>query len=330
MIELSTIAQKFTSNKKYIISAVVGMLIGFLVSLGFSSCNNQPPMVIIDQKVIADDVTRSQTLVVQSLEEELKNKQSNYDKILKDMETLKAELTAFQTISATTPGKTVSGSKSDVVTPVIPSIGDISPTNPDTPVLDPYGYLSSTQTIFLKDTFGNKEVKIGEASFSGFRESPWDYKILPKTYNVTTVLGKTEDGKQVAYNTFTVEVEGKKYSLPVTGTIMQEKNQDKFYFWNPKVGMAIGGGITNDLKGVYSASVIFTPMSYGEKKNPTWLFAGLGISASNRVTPSLVVAPVSFNLGKINNFTNNTYIGPQIHTNFANSHSIQFGVMVTF
>ena len=328
MIELSTIAQKLSSKKKYILTAIVGLVVGFLISLSFSSCMRKDPVVVIEQKVIAEDVTRSQTLVVQSLEEELKKSQSNYDKILKDMDDLQARLTAFQTLSTSTPGKTVTGSKSDVVTPVTPSPGDISPTDPKY-TLDPFGYLSSKQTIFLFDQFGTKEVKIGEASFSGNREKPWDYQILPKKYSVTTVLGQTDDGKQVAYNTFQIEVEGKKYSLPVTSTLMQEKNQDRFYWWNPKLGLGVSAGLDSKLQGVYSAGLILSPMSYGEKKNPTWLLAGFGISASNRAVPNLIVAPVSFNIGKINNFTHNTYIGPQLHTNFS-SYSLQFGVLVTF
>lgn len=327
MTEPSTTVPRFTNKTKYIFTAIFGLIIGFMISMGFNSCNNKP-MTIIDQKAIAADVTRSHTIVVDNLQEELRKSQSNYTEILKDMESLKAQLTVFQTISTSTPGKIVTGSKSDYIEPVKPNPGDISPTD-SRYTLDPFGYLSSRQTINLHDTFGTQEVKIGEASFSGFSEKPWSYTISPKTYSVTTVLGKTDDDKQVAYNTFTVEVDGKKYSLPITSTLMQEKNQDRFYWWNPKFGIGLAGGVSNKLDGVYSASVMFTPLSYGERKTPTWLFAGIGASIGNTTNPNLVISPVSFNLGKITNVTHNTYIGPQLHTNFT-THSLQLGIMVTF
>lgn len=325
MIERSTIVQKLSRHYKSIIAAVIGLLVGFMISMGFSSCHQQDIEVIVDQKTIAEDVTRSKTEVVEDLEQQLKEKQSNYDKILKDLESLQAKLTAFQTISAKTPGKIVSGVKSDVVVPS-EILSDVSPTDSKY-VLDPSNYLSTKQILWLTEPIGKSDVKIGEVSFSGYSPTPWDYKILPKKYTVTTVLGETESGKQVAYNTFTVEVDGKKYNVPVEGVLQQEKNKDQFYWWNPKLGIGLSSGISNKLDFVYSGGVFFSPMSYGEKKNPTILIGQVGLGYYK--SPELIVSPVALNLGKLTNFTHNTYVGPQLHTNF-NTYSLQFGLMVTF
>ena len=325
MVDTSFITKKISSNYKYIVSGIVGLLVGLIISIGFSSCQKQNIEVVIDQKSIAEDVTRSRTEIVEDLEKELKEKQSNYDKILKDMELLQAQLTAFQTVTGKTPGKIVSGVKSDIITPsdIVP---DVWPTDSKY-VLDPSNYLSTKQTLFLSEPIGKSDVKIGEVSFSGYSPNPWEYKILPKKYTVTTVLGETESGKQVAYNTFTIEVDGKKYNVPVDGVLQQEKNKDKLYWWNPKLGIGLSAGASNKLDFVYSGGVFFSPMSYGEKKNPTILIGQVGLGYYK--SPELILAPVAFNIGKLTNFTHNTYVGPQLHTNF-NTYSIQFGLMVTF
>ena len=49
MIERSTIVQKLSRHYKSIIAAVIGLLVGFMISMGFSSCHQQDIEVIVDQ-----------------------------------------------------------------------------------------------------------------------------------------------------------------------------------------------------------------------------------------------------------------------------------------
>lgn len=318
--------QKLSNNYKLIATAVLGLLVGFCISMGFSSCTKQPTEVVIDQKALTEDVTRSKTEIIDSLEKRLKESQSNYNKILEDMDSLQAQLTAFQTVEAKTPGKTVTGVKSDIVTPT-DTKPDVSPTDTKY-VLDPFNVLSTKQTLFLSEPIGKSDVRIGEVSFTGYNAAPWEYKILPKKYTITTILGETESGKQVAYNSFSIEVDGKKYNVPIDSSILQqEKNKDQFHWWNPKLGIGLAAGANNKLDFVYSGGLFFSPMSYGEKKNPTLLIGQVGLGYYK--SPELIVSPIRFNLGKITNITNNTYVGPQLNTNF-NSYSLQLGLTVTF
>jgi len=288
---------------------------------------------ITEMKQLQDGIVRSQAQygTKEDLEKIAKSLDLNLEAIKKDLDSLHAEVKGINVIIASTPGYNGSG---------LPSTGTIPRKDPPIepteclpdgtcPNLDKYGYMTNAQRMALFEPFTSAlNIPFGETVFKAWQKDPWDVKVFPRNYNVTTVIGQDEDGKHYTYNKFTIETEGKTYEVPISKANFVEKFPDPSFHINPKVHLTVGGGIiTNPVPSPeFTPSLQLFVFSYGKTKTTVdtqWSLLGIGVGfETQQVLPALIVSPAKYNLGNAIPVIENLHIGPSVSVDIKGQFSV--------
>jgi hypothetical protein len=288
---------------------------------------------VVEMRQLGDGVVRSQSQYITKEDLYLLAQGDEMQKALDDLKKLRADLLAVQQISTTTPGYTGTNLGSTTVVPRTDT-----PTGP-VPV-DPYGYWKNAQVLSLEEPLqaGQTKIPFGEVKFKAWQDKPWDVTVYPRTYKVTTVLGQDEDGRHYAYNKFTVETQGKEHPVEVTQAKMQETLPESKLRFSPRFYLGLGGGVAIDAtgtgspvpKGFVQPHLQVSFLSLGKTKvDPDWSFLGVGLGYEAPLNRgSLVISPVSYNVGHHLPLVNNLFIGPLLGVDTARNVTISAGVQV--
>jgi hypothetical protein len=270
---------------------------------------------MVEQKQLIDGIVRSQTQwsTKADLEKYITDNGVNLKAIQADLDKLHAEVNAVNIIVSSSNGQHGTNIPSNNTGPTNPI--PIDPKNPD-----PYGYMKAQQNLALNEDFGTLKVPLGSVGFSAWQEKPWTLDIKARDYQVATVVGVDENQKSYFYNKFTLKVDGKEYDVPIkTATTKQVYPEAKWSWWNPRLFLTIGGGISltqAPIQGSANAGLTLGIMSYGQfKTNPTISLLQVGaVYETGSQKPAVLVNPINFNIGSLagTSLINNTYIGPSL------------------
>jgi hypothetical protein len=275
---------------------------------------------VVSQKQLIDGIVRSQSTwaTKDDMDKFIKDNGINLKAIQDDLDKLHGEVQAVNIAVVDSQGQhgthiPSSGTGPDNPTPPTPATcKDGTPC----PSVDPFGYMAKQQNLALNEDFGTLKVPFGTVGFSAWQKEPWSIDIKPREYHVSSVVGTDENQRMYFYNKFSVEVDGKKYDVPIkTAETKQEYPEAKFSFFNPRLFLGASGAVgVHPVQGEFTPSLSLQIMSYGRyKTQPDFsiLQAGVGYGTVSK-RPQLVITPVSYNVGKHIPFMNNTYVGPVI------------------
>jgi hypothetical protein len=295
---------------------------------------------VVQQQQLIDGIVRSQSSYASSadLAKFAADNDINLKAIQANLTTLNSSLAAINVITVTSTGQTTTNQSSTGTGPANPKppTTTVACTNGTCPNPDPNGFMKAEQQLALNEDFGTLKVPFGTVGFSAWQAAPWNTTILPRTYNVDTVVGTDANERQTFYNKFTVDVGGHTYDIPIAkATTEQQVPTATWSWWNPRILMGLDGGINiSRVKGEFTPSVNLGIMSYGQyKTTPDFsiLEVGLGYGTVNK-TGELVITPVSYNIGKklFSPLMNNTYIGPSLQIGTDGSFGVGAGLRVGF
>jgi len=284
-------------------------------------------VALSSQKQVSDNITRS--LATYATKDDLisfaKANDINLKAIQDDLDKLNAGLSAINVSVVSSYGQNSTN---------LPSTGTSPTTNPTSsdPCQDQYGYFKNTQTLHLDENFADDKVPVGDVSFSASRKDPWDVHIVPRQYNLVTVVGKDENEKVYTYNQFTIKEGDKEYPVKITNSQTKEELPSaKFSFWNPRLFLGMEGGINvSQLQGEAAPTLGIGIMSFGQsKKNPDvsvlQVGAGYDIVGKNM---QFTLTPAAYNLGSKIPLMSNFYVGPTIGIDTKGNVSAGLGVRV--
>ena len=335
-------------NYKLIISVLLILLITsvvFIIKLELDAKKRLEfaEQQLIEMKRLQDEIVRAQSKYVSS--EDLNNIAKKLDidlgQIKNDLSGFGASIQGLGKVIASSQGKTVIRAPS---TDVSPNPSPNLPTCPDgttCPNVDPFGYLSNSQHLFLSEPFGEKQVPIGTVTFEAWEERPWNYNIFPRNYHLYTVLGEDENGRHYVYNQFKIESNGTVTEVPISTSEFVEKRPEAKFRFDPHVNLGVAFGAVISTEGDLEAddsrfaaevqpTLDVSLFSYGETKvNPTFKFLGLGIGYETQTnTLGFVVNPVDYNLGENISLINNFYIGPSVGVDLEGQVFVGAGIRV--
>jgi hypothetical protein len=264
---------------------------------------------LVDMKKIQGDITRNQVQYATpaDLDKFAESLNLKLGPIQDDLKTLKANITAIQTITVNSNGENKTNIASTTTSPRTDPIPANEP-------VDPYGYQKNKQTLALTQPYGKTNVPLGSVDFSAWQQNPWQLSLYPEKYSVVDVIGTDEDGKSYAYSKFSITSNGKTYDIDIDDAKMvEELPQSKFSWWNPKLYISIGDGVgVSNAKNNVFAGLYFSPFSYGPTKlKPNFIFLQFGPN-TNGSSLGLMVSPFQWNIGEYLKIINNTYIGPDL------------------
>jgi len=322
--------------KTAIIGAVLLILSGmaFIIKVQYDTIKKLQTIQqsVVEQKDIGDGIIRAQSsyLTKEDLDKLIKAQGLNLDAIRKDLSSLSADVKAINITNVVTPGY-------DGRFIPVSGTGDPNPTppKPNDPVLDKYGYFAKTQELKLDEPF-NKDLSVpfGITGFSAWQDKPWSLKVYPRSYDVTTVIGQDQEGRHYAYSKFQIEVEGKKYVVPITTAKIEEEYPSPKFFFNPRLYLGLDGGaiLTPPVRAEITPSVGVSLFSYGKTKiTPDWSFLTIGVGyATQTQNGVLILSPVNYNVGKVIPLMSNFQIGPSISVDVKGNIGLYFGGRVAF
>lgn len=289
---------------------------------------------VTDMKQLGDGLVRSQSQYVSKDDLAAFTKALDLGKIQEDMKQMHADLRAAQVVTATTPGYTGTNLNS---TTTIPH-PTVSATNPTTVsgVSDPYDYWHNEQVLKLSEPTPSSTMPVGEVRFKAWQDKPWDVTLYPKTYKVTTVLGQDDGGKYYTYNKFSIETQGTEYPISINQAKVEEVKPEAKLRFSPRLYLGVGGGVALDTTGSQSPQGFLQPslqisfLSYGQIiTDPTWTFLGVGVGYEAPVNRgSLLISPVSYNIGHHLPLVNNVFLGPWIGIDTSKNITVSAGVQV--
>lgn len=270
---------------------------------------------VVAQQQLVDGIMRSQSQYASAadLAKFATDNDLNLKAIQDNLKTLNSQLTSVNVITATSSGQIATNVHST-------GTGPVNPNPVPAGVSDPFGFMKAQQQLTLNEDFGALKVPFGTVGFSAWQEAPWSLNILPREYNVDTVVGVDENERQTFYNKFTVKIDSKNYEIPIkTAITKQQLPKATFSFWNPKLFLTAGGGInitSLPVNGSFNVGATLEIMSYGQfHTSPTLSILQLGAGyQSNKNQFTAIINPINYNVGKLipGNLLNNTYLGPSI------------------
>lgn len=280
----------------------------------------------VEQKQLADNITRAQSAYVtkKDLERFAKDSKIDLGPIKDDLKKLDAKVQGIQTIRVVTNGYVGNNLPSTGTTPN-PNPDLVDPSNPD-----PFGYMKARQTLKLTEPFPDgKEVPFGEAGFSAWKKNPWDLTIKPREYGVVNVFGMDEDGRHYTYSKFSVTVDGKKQDIKITDTKFREELPQKKFRFYPRLFAGIdGGAYFTRVGGAAVPNLQIALFNYGATKpNPDWTFLGIGMGyevVNNNF--SFVLSPFYYNVGQHLPFVDNIHVRPTVMATATGDFAIMAGV----
>lgn len=317
----------FIKNNMFVLLAILTFVIIYGTSVYFLNkklTNTQNQLANLQAKegaqVLDDEIIRNFSKKLDSIsdmEELLDNYVSNLDIISRDLDALNAKMRGFNVVQVKTPGFNYQGLPSTSTSkPGIPINSTIECI--DNKCQDTFGYLGERQHFKLFEPFNNNlQIPFGDISFDAWKKNPWNFKVLPRTYQVVTIISEQGSELQpIVHNQFMISTNDQNYLLPISKneTVFIEKN--KSFRFKPNLFLGVGTGVNiND-----QSSAEVTPFAevslfeYGKDNfNPTWTFVGLS-AGYNSVEQSMSVgiSPVSYNLGEPLPLVNNLYLSPML------------------
>ena len=288
---------------------------------------------VVESKNIGNGIVREQASYVtkKDLESMVKDQGMDLAAIKKDLAVLGANVSGISTVKVVTQGYTADHVASTSTTPREASTS----TTPraDVPVTqDPHGYQSATQWLTLTEPIGKDNVPFGKVGFSSWEAKPWSEQVSPRTYSSTTVLGKNEEGRTYAYTKFEIDVDGKKYVVPITDAKIAEEVPKSSFHFGPRLYMGMDfGAIANPpmhLEMMPNLGLSF--FSYGQTKlNPDWTFLTLGLGYEVQAKGvSFFLNPVDYNVAKHLPFVDNLYFGPSVSIDPKGNIGMYIGIRV--
>jgi len=287
---------------------------------------------VVESKELSNKVLRAQSEYAtnKDLKKLITDQGFDIGELKKDLRKLGGEVKGVHTVQVVTPGFV----GTDLATT---EEGDKNPNPPKSgePLEDKYGYFDRTQWYQLNEPFADStSVPIGKAGFSAWKEKPWSVEVLPRSYGSATVLGQDEDGRHYAYSKFYIEVEGKKYDVPVSDAKIVEKYPSPKLYFNPRLYLGIDGGlmVSPPIKGEVTPNVGLSFFSYGKTKATpdfSFLTLGLGYATQSRAMV-LLLAPVNYNVGRPLPLIDNFHIGPSVSLDVNGNVGLYIGGRVAF
>lgn len=256
----------------------VGVLLGLsgmsLIIYNQSTMAKQQQAIqeqVIQQKTLIDGLVQSSNQYVgkNDLNNFIQQNTNDLKAIQNNLSSLGAALTAANTVTVDSQGQVGTNLSSTNTAPsgAKPTPVTIKCTNGDTvtcPISDQFGYQTNIQTLALNEDFSALKVPIGNVSFSASQPAPWSIDILPRQYNVTSVIGTDENERVYVDNKFTVAINNKMYNIPiVTAKTEQVFPPSKFSWWNPRLLLGVDGGInTSFVRGEFAPNISLGIMSW--------------------------------------------------------------------
>ncbi len=274
---------------------------------------------ILLQKDIGDDIKRSmaQYATQKDIEQILKENKIDADKINRDMQSLGAKIDRINITVASSAGYELDDIPSTNIEP-IPSSEllqqDPLPTScklPQNYVQDKWGYFGNTQQLSLIEKFKDVDVPIGIVGFSAPKEKPWSVSIYSRDYKLITTSTVREDGRVINYNSLTLIVDGKEYTVPIVASTYQTLPEYKFRWFSPQIYLGLDAGLITKGSGFFGPSLNLGLMNYGMYANQpdfSILQFGIAFDADSRVN-YISITPAAYNIGKHIPFIRNTYVG---------------------
>jgi hypothetical protein len=294
---------------------------------------------VVESKDIGNGIIREQSSYVtkKDLEKMVNDQGIDLSAIKKDLSTLGANVDSISSVKVISKGYSADhiGSTSTTPKDTVPST-DTTP-RPDTTVkpavaADPYGYQSSTQWLTLTEPVGGNNVPVGKVGFSAWDPKPWSEQIAPRTYSSTTVLGKNDEGRTYAYSKFEIDVDGKKYIIPITeAKIAQEVPSPSFHF-SPRLYLGVDFGVIANPPTHFEVmpDLGLSFFSYGQTKlNPDWTFLTVGLGYETQTKGlALYLSPVDYNIANHLPFVDNLFIGPAFSLDPKGNVGLYIGIRV--
>jgi hypothetical protein len=277
--------------------------------------NTQLQSQVVAQQQLIDGIVRSQSQYASAadLAKFAADNDINLKAIQTNLQSLNSQLSSINVITADSSGQIATNVSST-------STGPANPNPVAAGTSDPFGYMKNEQQLALNEDFGTLKVPFGTVGFSAWQAAPWNINILPREYNVDTVVGVDANERQTFYNKFTVDIGGKTYDIPIKkATTEQRLPKATFSWWNPKLFLTAGGGLnitSLPVNGSFNVGATMEIMSYGiYQTSPTLSILQLGAGyQSNKNQFTAIINPINYNVGKLvpGNLANNTYLGPSI------------------
>jgi hypothetical protein len=296
---------------------------------------------VVESKDIGNGIVREQSSYVtkKDLEKMVNDQGMDLAAIKKDLATLGANVDSISSVKVVTHGYSADHIGSTTTTPrqsdTVPSTGT-TPRPADSAVkpavTDPYGYQSATQWLNLTEPVGNDSVPMGKVGFSAWDPKPWSEQIAPRTYSSTTVLGKNEDGRTYAYSRFEIDVDGKKYTVPITEAKIAEEVPSPSFHFSPRLYLGVDFGVIANPPTHFEVlpDIGLSFFSYGQTKlNPDWTFLTLGLGYETQTKGlALYLSPVDYNIAKHLPFVDNLFLGPAFSLDPKGNIGLYLGIRV--
>jgi hypothetical protein len=292
---------------------------------------------VVESKNIGNGIVRDQASYVTKKDlENMANAQGmDLSAIKKDLSTLGANVSGISTVKVISQGYTADhiGSTTTTQRPKDPVPDNSSSVvKPAQTSQDPHGYQEATQWLVLTEPFTGDKVPIGQVGFSAWEDKPWSERILPRSYSSITVLGKNEDGRTYAYSKFQIEVEGKKYTVPIAESKIAEEYPTPSFRFSPRLYLGIDFGAIANPPARFEVlpNLGLSFFSYGQTKlNPDWTFLTLGLGYETQTKGiSLYLSPIDYNIAKYLPFVDNLYIGPAVSLDAKSNIGMYLGIRV--
>ena len=285
---------------------------------------------VVESKNIGNGIIREQASYVtkKDLENMVKDQGMDLAAIKKDLAVLGANVNGISTVKVVTQGYKADHVASTSTTPRDPqtNVQGASATT------DPHGYQSSTQWLSLAEPIGKENIPFGKVGFSAWEDKPWSAQVSPRTYSSTTVLGKNEEGRTYAYTKFTIDVDGKKYTVPITEAKIAEEVPNPSFHWSPRLYLGVDfGAIANPpMHFEVMPDLGLSLFSYGQTKlNPDWAFLTLGLGYETQTKGiALFLNPINYNIAKHLPFVENLYLGPSVSIDPKGNFGLYIGIRV--
>lgn len=328
--------------------ATIGMVV-FVVALMFFIIMKQYELLekqrviendVIEMRRLAKDIVRAQSRYATSkdIDKILKDQKIDANEIKKDIKRLDAKLTSVVTTRVVTPGFIGTGIASTSTTPGPATndptvLVDCKDGKAECPNLDKHGFLQNRQVLRLDEPFSSdKTIPFGSVGFSAWQDKPWDLNIFPRNYRTTTVISENEDGRQFAHTEMSVEVDGKKYTMPIQNSEIVQKYPESHFMFNPRVYIGVDVGVKANPPAHSEGSVnLSVPLfSRGKtKKESDWTFVGIGAGYQfHSKSLGVVATPITYNLGNHLPVIDDLHIGPSVALDPSLNVSVMAGLRV--
>jgi hypothetical protein len=335
------------ASSKFVIALLISLVVllcgisvvGYFTANSIINSNAKLKNDIIQFKRLTKDLVRSSNkwTTKDDLENYLKSNitKKDFELLKKDLNSVNSDIEAVgKTIGvigyriSELEGSDERGSSNDNVTIC----------KDDGRLIDIHGYTKHPQIKNINDI---NDAPIAKIQFNAINSRPWTYEIYGREYNLTTIVGKREDGQLTFHHKLAYSVQGvdtKAYPIHIVSSDYKQLIQENKWFWfNPRIDASFSvGGVVYSLANNFGRSnnilsigldIGLSLSSYGETKVDSLLRIfriGLGYNIE-RQSGMVSFVPLTFNLGKMVPLLTNLYMFPQIGLDTNGGVILSFG-----